>query len=100
MCKTTDPWGKWGEPAFVKKAAGWIDPCPFWDEDGKAYMVNAFARSRIGFKSFLYMTPIEPDCSDILDDGQFVYDGPSQLSKAPSFTREMDIITYSHPQEG
>lgn len=75
MCKTTDPWGKWSEPAFVKKAAGWIDPCPFWDEDGKAYMVNAFARSRIGFKSFLYMTPIEPDCSDILDDGQFVYDG-------------------------
>ncbi|MBQ2802317.1 MAG: glycoside hydrolase 43 family protein, partial [Lachnospiraceae bacterium] len=75
MCKTTDPWGKWSEPAFVREVVGWIDPCPFWDDDGKAYMVSAFARSRIGFKSFLYMSPIEPDCSGVLGDGQFIYDG-------------------------
>ncbi len=75
MCKTTDPWGKWSEPSYVRKVVGWIDPCPFWDDDGKAYMVNAFARSRIGFKSLLYMSPIEPDCSGVLDDGQFIYDG-------------------------
>lgn len=75
MCKTTDPWGKWSEPAYVRKVVGWIDPCPFWDEDGKAYMVTAFARSRIGFKSMLYMSPIEPDCSGVLGDGQFIYDG-------------------------
>mgnify|MGYP000010613316 FL=1 len=75
MCKTTDPFGKWSEPAYVRKVVGWIDPCPFWDEDGKAYMVTAFARSRIGFKSMLYMSPIEPDCSGVLDDGQFIYDG-------------------------
>lgn len=75
MCKTTDPWGKWSEPAYVRKVVGWIDPCPFWDDDGKAYMVSAFARSRIGFKSMLYMSPIKPDCSDVLDDGQFIYDG-------------------------
>lgn len=75
MCSTKDPWGKWSEPSYVKKVTGWIDPCPFWDDDGKAYMVNAFARSRIGFKSFLYMSPMAPDCSGTLDDGQFVYDG-------------------------
>ncbi len=75
MCKTTDPWGKWSEPSYVRKVVGWIDPCPFWDDDGKAYMVSAFARSRIGFKSMLYMSPIKPDCSDVLDDGQFIYDG-------------------------
>ncbi len=75
VCRTTDPWGKWSEPHFIRKAAGWIDPCPFWDDDGKTYMVNAFARSRIGFKSLLYMTPISPDCTEILDDGQFIYDG-------------------------
>lgn len=75
MCKTTDPWGEWSEPAYVRKVVGWIDPCPFWDDDGKAYMVTAFARSRIGFKSMLYMSPIEPDCSGVLDDGQFIYDG-------------------------
>lgn len=75
MCSARDPWGKWSELTCVKKAVGWIDPCPFWDEDGKAYMVSAFARSRIGFKSLLYMSPIEPDCSGVLDDGKFIYDG-------------------------
>ena len=75
MCKTEDPWGKWSEPSYVRKVVGWIDPCPFWDDDGKAYMVTAFARSRIGFKSMLYMSPIQPDCSDVLDDGRFIYDG-------------------------
>ena len=75
MCKTTDPWGKWSDPAYVRKVVGWIDPCPFWDDDGKAYMVTAFARSRIGFKSMLYLSPIEPDCSGVLDDGKFIYDG-------------------------
>ena len=75
MCKTTDPWGKWSEPAYVRKVVGWIDPCPFWDDDGKAYMVTAFARSRIGFKSMLYLSPIGPDCSGVLDDGKFIYDG-------------------------
>lgn len=75
VCRTKDPWGRWSEPEFIKKTVGWIDPCPFWDEDGKAYMVNAFARSRIGFKSYLYISPIKPDCSGVLDDGQFVYDG-------------------------
>ncbi len=75
MCKTADPWGKWSEPAYVCKVVGWIDPCPFWDEDGKAYMVSAFARSRIGFKSMLYLSPIAPDCSGVLDEGRFIYDG-------------------------
>ena len=32
------------------ESRGWIDPCPFWDEDGKAYMVFAYARSRCGIK--------------------------------------------------
>ena len=75
MSKTTDPWGEWSPLSYVRKVVGWIDPCPFWDDDGKAYMVSAFARSRIGFKSMLYMSPIEPDCSGVLDDGQFIYDG-------------------------
>ncbi|MCM1026720.1 MAG: glycoside hydrolase 43 family protein [Roseburia sp.] len=75
MCRTEDPWGEWSKPTYVRKVVGWIDPCPFWDDDGKAYMVTAFARSRIGFKSMLYMSPIQPDCTDVLDDGQFIYDG-------------------------
>lgn len=75
MCQTTDPWGKWSEPIYVRRVVGWIDPCPFWDDDGKAYMVSAFARSRIGFKSILHLSSLKPDCSDVLDDGKHIFDG-------------------------
>lgn len=75
MSKTIDPWGKWSEPHCVKKVTGWIDPCPFWDDDGRAYMVNAFANSRIGFKSYLYVSEMAPDCSGIISAGMFVFDG-------------------------
>lgn len=78
MCKTEDPFGQWSEPVRVKENIGWIDPCPFWDEDGKAYMVNGFARSRIGFKSALYISPLSEDGASIPgngEDGCFVYDG-------------------------
>lgn len=75
MCSTENPWEVWSKPAFVKRAAGWIDPCPFWDDDGKAYMVNAFAKSRIGFNSMLYISEMDPACGEILEDGKFVYDG-------------------------
>lgn len=75
MCSTENPWEVWSKPAFVKRAAGWIDPCPFWDDDGKAYMVNAFAKSRIGFNSMLYISEMDPACGEILEEGKFVYDG-------------------------
>lgn len=75
MVKSSNPFEGWEEPVCVRKVTGWIDPCPFWDDDGKAYMVSAFARSRIGFKSILHMSPIEPDCTGVLGDGRHVFDG-------------------------
>lgn len=75
MCSTPNPWEKWSEPSFVKRAAGWIDPCPFWDDDGKAYMVNAFAKSRVGFNSVLFLSEMDPSCSEILTEGTLIYDG-------------------------
>lgn len=78
MCTAEDPWGKWSEPHFIKQNAGWIDPCPFWDEDGTMYMVNGFAKSRIGFKSALYISPLRDEGAGLTafpDEGGFVYDG-------------------------
>lgn len=75
MCTSKDPFKGWSEPVCVRSVIGWIDPCPFWDDDGKAYMVSAFARSRIGFKSILHMSSMEPDATGVLDDGIHVYDG-------------------------
>lgn len=54
MTKTTDPKSDWSVPQLIAEAKGWIDPCPLWDEDGKAYLVHAFAGSRASFKSVVF----------------------------------------------
>lgn len=75
VTSTTDPWRTWSEPQHLLKAKGWIDPCPFWDDDGRCYMAAAFAKSRVGFNNILRLVELSPDCSRIIDDGQFIYDG-------------------------
>lgn len=37
--KTKDPFGEWSEPKYLRDVTG-IDPSFFFDEDGKAYIVN------------------------------------------------------------
>lgn len=79
FCVTTsDPFRGWDEPFPVREVTGWIDPCPFWDDDGKAYMVSAFARSRIGFKNILHLSPIRPDCKGVLGDGRHIFNGADE----------------------
>lgn len=69
------PRDKWSEPVQIFKGAGWIDPCPLWDDDGRCYMVSAYAKSRIGFKSILRLTELSPDCTKIIDMGRDIFDG-------------------------
>jgi beta-xylosidase len=75
MSRTDDPFGRWSPIACVRKTVGWIDPCPFRDEDGSAYLVNAFSKSRVGSKSVLRVTRMERDGTGLLDEGRFVFDG-------------------------
>jgi beta-xylosidase len=73
--KTKDPFGEWETPILIKAAKGWIDPCPFWDDDGKAYLVHGFAGSRAGFKSILAINRMDTEGSKLLDDGVVIFDG-------------------------
>lgn len=75
MIQTEDPLGKWSPPHLVKAAKGWIDPCPFWDEDGRAYLVHAFAQSRSGIKHILHLNEMSPDGKELLDEGRLIIDG-------------------------
>ena len=75
MVKTEDPRGPWHAPVLVKKAFGNIDPCPLWDDDGKVYMVHAFAHSRAGINSVLQVNELSPDGTQIVDKGVLVFDG-------------------------
>ena len=78
MAKAKNPAGPWSAPLLVKAAKGWIDPCPLWDEDGRAYLVNAFAGSRSGEKSQLVISRMAPDGTKMLDAGALVFDGHAQ----------------------
>ncbi len=52
---------------------GLIDPCPFWDADGKAYMVFAYARSRCGIKHRLSLVEIDPECTRLLGEAKVIF---------------------------
>ncbi|WP_425395311.1 glycoside hydrolase family 43 protein [Aeoliella sp.] len=78
MVRTTDPRGEWSEPVLVKKAYGNIDPCPLWDDDGRVYMVHAFAHSRAGVKSLLQVVELNSEGTKIEDKGWIVFDGHAE----------------------
>ena len=70
-----DPFGEWSRPVCVRAGAGWIDPCPFWDEDGNAYLVAGVAKSRIGYKSVLHMVRMTEDGMSVFGEEVKVFDG-------------------------
>ena len=75
VVRTKDPLGEWEEPVCVLEGKGLIDSCPFWDEDGRAYIVHGFAKSRIGFKSILGMFEISWDGLSAISEDHFIFDG-------------------------
>jgi beta-xylosidase len=71
MTTATDPRGPW-EPLYqVKQIEKWEDPCPFWDDDGQAYLGRS--RHRAGPIIIHKMTA---DGRQLLDEGTTVYQGP------------------------
>lgn len=75
MVKTKDPLGEWEKPVLVKAGKGMIDPAPLWDEDGKAYLVHAWAGSRAGFNSVLTVCEMNAEGTKVLTDPVLVFDG-------------------------
>ena len=86
VVRTKDPLGKWDEPVCVLEGKGLIDPCPFWDDDGKAYIVHGYAKSRIGFKSILGIFEMSPDGLKAISEDHFIFDGNDP--KHPAVTIE------------
>jgi len=73
--KTKNPLGEWEKPVLVMEGKGLIDPCPFWDDNGDAYLVHAYAGSRAGVKSLLSINKMNPEGTKVLDVGVHVFDG-------------------------
>ncbi len=89
MVKSENPAGPWHAPRLVQQAKGWIDPCPLWDDDGRAYLVHAWAKTRAGFNSLLTVHRMSPDGEKVLDAGVTVFDGHENhpIIEGPKFYR-------------
>ncbi len=74
----TDPAGAWSEPHLLLAGRGLIDPCPFWDDDGQAYLVHAYARSRSGLKDKIHVRPMSPDATRTIGEGKVVFEEPER----------------------
>ncbi len=75
MVKAQRPEGPWQEPVCVIAGRGMIDPCPLWDDDGRCYLVNAWAGSRAGFNSVLSMRELSADGTRAISQPRIVFDG-------------------------
>lgn len=75
MTTAEDPLGEWTTPVNIRPGAGWIDPCPFWDDDGKAYLAAGVAKSRIGFNSTLFIVEMRPDGMGLIGEEVKIFDG-------------------------
>lgn len=75
VTRTKDILGEFEPLVCIKEGRGYIDTCPFWDDDGSAYLVHGFAKSRIGFKSVLAIQKMSYDGLSLLDEFRIVFDG-------------------------
>jgi len=85
--------GPWAPLHCVKKVPRWEDPCPFWDEDGQAYI----GRSQFGAGPII-IHKMSPDGKKLLDDGVTVYTGP--VAEGTKFLKRGDYYYLVIPEGG
>ncbi len=97
-----DPAGEWSPPRCVAEGAGLIDPCPLWDDDGRAWLVHAYARSRTGIKHRLRVCPMAADGSRLLGEGKVVFADPDRhpTIEGPKFLKKDGLYYILAPAGG
>ena len=90
------PEGPWSEPLFVHEGntgRGWEDPCPFWDEDGQAYLGHSILGA-----GPIFVHKMAADGTRLLDDGVIVYEGP--VAEGTKFHKMNGWYYLSIPEGG
>ena len=102
MVKTDDPKGEWDDPVLVKEGNGLIDPSPLWDDDGRAYLVYAFARSRNGVNTVLMVQEMKPDGTGMIGRPVIAFDGHDghRVVEGPKFHKRGDYYYILAPAGG
>ena len=89
MATAKNPAGPWTVTQIKDKngkplrTGGWTDPCPFWDDDGKAYLASSRPGSQWWFGYLFEMTP----------DG-------AQLLDADVEKMKVNGVKYAYPEGG
>lgn len=97
-----DPRGPWSAPILVKEAKGNIDPCPLWDDDGRVYVVHAFANSRAGVSDVLQVQELTPDGAEVTRNRKIVFNGADNhpTLEGPKFHKRNDYYYIFAPAGG
>lgn len=74
MATAKDPSGPWSPPVPVILQKGLEDPCPFWDDDGNAYLIHG----KVGAGP-LILHRMSVDGTKVLDDGVVVAEDKVRL---------------------
>ena len=93
MSTASDPRGPWVPLHLVKRVAKWEDPCPFWDEDGQAYL----GRSKHGAGPII-VHRMSADGKQLLDEGTTVYQGP--IAEGTKFMKRNGYYYLIIPEGG
>lgn len=75
MVKAKQPQGPWEPPKLILSGKGIIDTSPLWDDDGRCYLVNAWANSRSGFASVITVCEMNAKGTRAISEPVIVFDG-------------------------
>lgn len=102
MLKAKDPEGAWSKPVLVKSGKGLIDSSPLWDDDGRVYLVHAYAGSRRGIKSLLAICELSSDASRAIGEDVLVFDGhpDNETCEGPKFYKRNGYYYVFFPAGG
>ena len=93
MWHTKNPAGPWSDTVTVKAVPQWEDPCPFWDDDGQAYLIHSHKGA-----GPLIIHHMSADGTKVLDDGTQVYTGNG--SEGPKLYKRHGYYYVSFPEGG
>lgn len=102
MVKAKDVKGPWSEPVLVKAGKGIIDTCPLWDDDGRVYMIHAYAGSRAQLKSVIAICELNKEATKAITQSRIIFDGHEahQTCEGPKFYKRNGYYYIFHPAGG
>lgn len=94
--------GPWSEPYLLMPGTGYIDACPFWDENGRTWLVHALAGSRAGLKSVLCLAEVDATLTKVITPSRVIFDGHKShpTCEGPKMYKKDGFYYIFHPAGG